>query len=145
MLVQNIIDFLEVLAPPALQEDYDNCGLLIGNAQQKCKGILVCLDVTEAVVDEAIAAKANLIIAHHPLIFGGLKKITGGNAVERTVALALKKDIAVYAIHTNIDNVLGGVNAKMADQLGLLKRTVLSPKPNMLKKLYSYAPPEYVE
>ncbi len=140
-----VTGFLETLAPPALQEGYDNCGLLTGQPDWICTGILTTLDVTEAVVEEAIRKKCNLIVAHHPIIFGGLKKLTGKNYVERTVISAIKQDIAIYAIHTNLDNVLHGVNAKIADALGLIHRRVLQPKPDVLKKLYVFVPETHAE
>ena len=120
MQIAAILSHLESIAPLALQEKYDNAGLLTGSGEWECSGVLVTLDATEAVVREAIGRKCNLIVAHHPIIFGGLKKITGKNYVERTVISAIKNDIAIYAIHTNLDNVRQGVNGRMAEQLGLL-------------------------
>ncbi|WEK37636.1 MAG: Nif3-like dinuclear metal center hexameric protein [Candidatus Pseudobacter hemicellulosilyticus] len=140
MTIRNIIEVLETLAPPALQESYDNAGLLTGKPDWPCTGILCTLDATEAVVAEAISKKCNLIVAHHPIIFGGLKKINGKNYVERTVIAAIKQDIAIYAIHTNLDNVAWGVNGKMADLLGLVNRQPLLPKEGTLKKLYTFVP-----
>ena len=128
MSIQEIISFLENIAPASLQESYDNAGLITGNAYWDCKGILTSLDVTEAVVLEAIEQNCNLIVAHHPIIFKGLKKLTGGSYVEKTIITAIKNDIAIYAIHTNLDNVIDGVNGKMADKLGLINRQILSPK-----------------
>ena len=116
MNIQTIITFLETRAPVYLQENYDNAGLLTGNPGWECTGIITTLDVTEAVVAEAVEKKCNLIVAHHPVIFSGLKKITGKNFVERTVISAIKNDIAIYAIHTNLDNVLQGVNGRIADK-----------------------------
>src|ERR1700754_861179 len=106
MQISAITGFLESLAPPAYQESYDNAGLLTGNGSWECTGVLVTLDATEAVVQEAADRGCNLIVAHHPIIFRGLKKITGKNYVERTVIAAIRNDIALYAIHTNLDNVL---------------------------------------
>ncbi|MBX2935007.1 MAG: Nif3-like dinuclear metal center hexameric protein [Ferruginibacter sp.] len=140
MKIQEIISFLESVAPPSLQESYDNAGLLTGNSNWQCTGIITTLDATEAVVLEAIEKKCNLIVAHHPIIFGGLRKITGKNYVEQTIITALKNDIAIYAIHTNLDNVLHGVNAAIADKLGLINRKVLLPKNDMLKKLFTFVP-----
>ncbi len=142
MKISEIISFLEIKAPPALQEHYDNAGLITGDRDMNCSGIICSLDVTEEVVKEAIAKKANLIVAHHPIIFGGLKKINGKNYVERTVIAAIKNDIAIYAIHTNLDNVIDGVNGKMAALLGLQNISVLSPKENSLKKLFTFVPLE---
>jgi dinuclear metal center YbgI/SA1388 family protein len=140
MTINEITRFLETTAPVSLQEGYDNAGLLTGNAGWQCTGIITALDTTEAVVMEAVEKKCNLIVAHHPIIFGGLKKINGKNYVERAVIAAIKNDVAIYAIHTNLDNVLTGVNGKMADMLGLINRQVLSPKPGLLKKLVVFVP-----
>ncbi len=140
MKVQDIISLLENVAAPSLQEDYDNAGLITGQKDWDCSGVLVTLDCTEEVVKEAIAKKCNLIIAHHPIVFKGLKTITGKNYVEQTIITAIKNDIAIYAIHTNLDNVIDGVNGKIADMLGLVKRQILSPKSNLLQKLAVYVP-----
>jgi dinuclear metal center YbgI/SA1388 family protein len=145
MKIADVITFLESLAHPSLQEHYDNAGLLTGDSSWECKGILCTLDATEMVVKEAIEKKCNLIIAHHPIIFGGLKKINGKNYVEKTVITAIKNDIAIYAIHTNLDNVIGGVSGKMAELLGLKNVTTLLPKPGSLKKLYTFAPIDKAE
>ncbi|MFT4094415.1 MAG: Nif3-like dinuclear metal center hexameric protein [Niabella sp.] len=140
MTIQQITSYLETIAPPALQESYDNAGLLTGNAGWECTGILCCLDSIEAVIDEAIGKNCNLVVAHHPIIFGGLKKITGKNYIERAVIKAIKNDIAIYAIHTNLDNILQGVNGKIAEKLGLKNLKILSPKSNQLLKLYFCVP-----
>ncbi len=145
MTISTITDFLEKLAAPALQEDYDNAGLITGDKSWECNGVLVCLDSIEAVIDEAIENKCNLIIAHHPIVFKGLKKINGKNYVERTLIKAIKNDIAIFAIHTNLDNVLTGVNGKMAEKLGLINRTVLLPKQQQLQKLVVYVPVNHQE
>jgi dinuclear metal center YbgI/SA1388 family protein len=128
MQISQIIQALEAFAPPVLQETYDNAGLLVGNQNLTCTGILCCLDSTEEVILEAKAAGCNLVIAHHPIIFGGLKQLNGKNYVEKTVITAIKQDIAIYAIHTNLDNVLNGVSGVMADKLGLLHKKILLPK-----------------
>ena len=130
------------MAHPSLQEHYDNAGLLTGDPAWECKGILCSLDAIEEVIDEAIKKKCNLVVAHHPIIFSGLKKINGKNYVERTVIKAIKNDIAVYAIHTNLDNVIDGVNGRMASMLGLKNISVLFPKPDTLKKLFTFVPVE---
>lgn len=140
MKIKDIINVLEAIAPPALQETYDNAGLITGNNDVECSGVLCSLDATEDIVEEAIAKKCNLIVAHHPIIFKGLKRINGKNYVERTIIKAIKNDIAIYAIHTNLDNLLTGVNGKMADRLGLINRKILLPKPSVLKKLYTFVP-----
>lgn len=145
MKISEIITHLETIAPPALQENYDNAGLLTGQYNWPCTGIICSLDVVEAVIDEAIEKKCNLIIAHHPIIFSGLKKINGKNYVERTIIKAIKNDIAIYAIHTNLDNVIEGVNGMMASKLGLQNISILSPKTNQLKKLFFYVPAAYAE
>ncbi|MGB4842836.1 MAG: Nif3-like dinuclear metal center hexameric protein [Ferruginibacter sp.] len=145
MKIQEITGFLETVAPPSLQESYDNAGLLTGNNQWECTGIITTLDATEEVVQEAIEKKCNLIVAHHPIIFGGLRKITGKNYIEKTVITAIKNDIAIYAIHTNLDNMLNGVNAALADKLGLINRRILQPKNDTLKKLFTFVPVDHAE
>lgn len=140
MKIQDITSFLETIAPVGLQENYDNAGLLTGNAEWDCTGIITTLDATEAVVQEAIEKKCNLIVAHHPIIFGGLKKINGNSYVGKAVITAIKNDIAIYAIHTNLDNVMEGVNGKIADKIGLKAREILLPRQNTLKKLETYVP-----
>jgi dinuclear metal center YbgI/SA1388 family protein len=140
MKIHEVIQCLENFAPLSLQEDYDNAGLIIGDVSGSCSGILTTLDVTEETIDEAFQKKCNLIVAHHPIIFRGLKKLNGKNYVERTVISAIKNNIAVYAIHTNLDNVLNGVNFKIAQKLNLKNIQVLSPKENTLKKLVTFSP-----
>ena len=140
VLIKDIIQQLETLASPTLQESYDNCGLLTGNVQWNCSGILCTLDATEEVILEAKEKGANLVVAHHPIVFSGLKKITGKNYVERTIIAAIKNDIAIYAIHTNLDNVLHGVNNQIADKLGLADKNMLLPKENLLSKLITFVP-----
>lgn len=145
MKIGEVISFLESLAPSSLQEQYDNAGLLTGEGGWDCTGIICSLDATEEVVREAVEKKCNLIVAHHPIIFRGLKKINGKNYVERTVIRAIKNDIAIYAIHTNLDNVLEGVNGRMAEMLGLENISVLSPRPQTLKKLFTFVPADKAE
>ena len=140
MKISEVIQYLENLAPPQLQESYDNSGLLTGNPEWECKGILVTLDATEAVVQEAISKKCNLVIAHHPILFRGIKRITGSDYVQKTLIASIKNDIALYAIHTNLDNIINGVSGKMADILGLVNVEVLSPKEDSLEKLYTFVP-----
>jgi dinuclear metal center YbgI/SA1388 family protein len=144
MLLKQITQFLETIAPLSLQESYDNAGLLTGNANMSCRGALICLDCTEAIVQEAIDKNCNLIVAHHPIIFSGLKKINGNNYVERTIIKAIKNDIAIYAIHTNLDNVLQGVNGKIAHKLGLQNVQILSQKKDILQKLIVFCPKKNV-
>ena len=138
--IKEVINYLELFAPLAHQELYDNSGLLTGNKEEEVKGVIITLDCTELVVKEAIDKGANLIITHHPIIFSGLKKITGSNYVERTVIKAIKNDIAIYAIHTNLDNIISGVNHQFAKQLGLKNISILNPKKNTLNKLVTFAP-----
>lgn len=140
MKIGEIISFLETVAHPGLQESYDNAGLITGSHNMDCTGVLVTLDAIEEVITDAIASNCNLIVAHHPIIFSGLKKINGKNYVERAVIAAIKNDISIYAIHTNLDNVLAGVNGKIASLLGLKNISVLSAKENMLKKLFTFVP-----
>ena len=145
MILSEIINCLETIAPTALQENYDNAGLLVGNKEMEISKALICLDSTEEVLDEAIAKGANLIIAHHPIVFKGLKKINGNNYVERVIIKAIQHNIAIYAIHTNLDNVLGGVNQKIAEKIGLKNCKILSPQNNQLKKLVTFSPVAHVE
>ena len=142
MRIKDITDFLEQFAPLSYQESYDNSGLLVGDANAEISGIAITLDVTEQVIDEAIRNGDNLIIAHHPLIFKGLKSLTGKHWVERCVIKALKHDIALYAIHTNLDNVHLGVNKKIAEKLSLKNIRILSPKSEILSKLVTFVPPK---
>lgn len=135
-----LTQYLESLAPLALQESYDNAGLIVGDAKKEAKKALISLDCTEAVVDEAIAQGADLIISHHPIVFSGLKKFNGNSYIERVVMKAIKHDIALYAIHTNLDNVLDGVNAKMAEVIDLENVNILAPKKSLLKKLVTFCP-----
>ncbi len=145
MKIATISSFLESWAPLSLQESYDNAGLITGNPGWECTGILCSLDATEEVIKEAKAKGCNLVVAHHPIIFGGLKKINGKNYVEQTIIRAIKDDIAIYAIHTNLDNVLSGVNGRIADKLGLVQQTTLSEKDQTLKKLYTFVPLDHAE
>ncbi|MCW3106484.1 MAG: Nif3-like dinuclear metal center hexameric protein [Segetibacter sp.] len=140
--IKNILEVLDELAPASYQESYDNAGLITGNSSVDCTGIICTLDATEEVILEAKQKGCNLVVAHHPIIFGGLKKITGKNYVERAIITAIKNDIAIYAIHTNLDNLLTGVNGKMADKLNLQNRKVLLHKQNNLMKLIVFVPVE---
>lgn len=130
MIIKDILSILEAVAPPHLQESYDNAGLIVGDPGAAVNGVLFCLDSTEAVVDEAISLGCNLIVAHHPIVFKGLKRLNGTTYIERTVMKAVRADVAIYAIHTNLDNVhRQGVNAKIAEKIGLSDTRILSPKP----------------
>ncbi len=130
MRINEIIQALEQVAPIAYQESYDNSGLILGDPNWQCTGVLCCLDSTEAVILEAKAAGCNLVIAHHPIIFNGIKQLNGKNYVEKTVITAIKNDIAIYAIHTNLDNIILGVCNSMANKLGLIHKKILAPKSN---------------
>jgi dinuclear metal center YbgI/SA1388 family protein len=145
MKIQDLIHYLETVAPPALQEDYDNAGLIVGDKSSDISGVLVCLDCIEAVVDEAILLGCNIIVAHHPIVFRGLKRFNGKNYVERTIIKAIKHDIAIYAIHTNLDNVHTGVNDVIANKIGLQHKRILSPKRQTLRKIVCYVPDSHTE
>jgi dinuclear metal center YbgI/SA1388 family protein len=145
MLLKEIVSALEQLAPPALQESYDNSGLLVGDPSQQVTGVLICLDSTEAIIDEAISKGCNLVVAHHPIIFSGLKRLTGKNYIERTVLKAIRNGIAIYAIHTNLDNVKRGVNMKMAQKLGINNLRILAPRKDELLKLEVFVPASHAE
>lgn len=144
MNIEEIIDFLEESFPLALQESYDNCGLICGRGDWDIQSVLICLDSIEAVVDEAIQLGANLIIAHHPIIFKGLKKITGANYIERVIEKCIQNKIALYAIHTNLDNHRYGVNREIARRLNLKNIQILSPKKNNLNKLIVFVPKDSI-
>jgi dinuclear metal center YbgI/SA1388 family protein len=143
--IKEVINKLESFAPVVLQESYDNAGLIVGNADAEIKSILVSLDTTEAVVDEAIRIGCNLIVSHHPIVFKGLKKITGSDYIERVIISAIKNNIAIYAMHTNLDNVSHGVNKMIANRLGLKNTKILSPKTNILLKLSVFVPANHAE
>jgi dinuclear metal center YbgI/SA1388 family protein len=128
MQIKDIVLELEKFAPAAFQESYDNSGLIVGRAHWECTGVICTIDATEEVILEAKSAGCNLVVAHHPIIFTGLKKLNGNNYVEKTVITALKNDIAIFAIHTNLDNVLEGVNNTIANKLGLQHQKILLPK-----------------
>lgn len=140
MIIQDVIYHLEELAPLSYAEDFDNVGLLVGNKQAELTGILVTLDTLEAVVDEAIDKQCNLIVSFHPIIFKGLKTLTGKTYVERTVQKAIKNDIAIYAIHTALDNALKGVNDIICNALSLVNKRILIPQKGTIKKLTTYVP-----
>lgn len=141
--IKDIISVLENIAPKAYQENYDNSGLITGSFNTEVTGVLITLDCIESVVDEAISKNCNMIVAHHPIVFKGLKQLNGKNYVERTVIKAIKNDIAIYAIHTNLDNVHNGVNAKIAEKLGLENVRILAPKADTLLKLEVFVPTQH--
>lgn len=144
MKLKELCGKLEEWAPLAYQESYDNSGLIVGNPLQDVSGVLVSLDCVEDVVEEAIKRNCNVIVSHHPIVFKGLKSLTGRNYVERTVLKAIKNDIALYAIHTNLDNINTGVSKMMANRIGLENTSVLAPKSNLLKQLITYVPKDNV-
>ena len=145
MTIKEVIRYLEELAPLHNAEDFDNVGLLTGSKNTEVKGVLVTLDTLETVVDEAIAQKCNMIVSFHPIIFKGLKSLTGKNYVERAVIKAIKNDIAIYTMHTALDNSFKGVNAEICKRLNLKNRRVLIPKKSSIKKLVTYVPTEALE
>ncbi|UUC47115.1 Nif3-like dinuclear metal center hexameric protein [Flavobacterium cerinum] len=142
MKIKAILDLLEEMAPLAYAEDFDNVGLLVGDADADATGVLVCHDALENVIEEAISRQCNLVVCFHPILFSGIKKITGKNYVERAILKAIKNDIAIYAVHTALDNHQQGVNKIFCDALGLLNTKVLVPKQNFIQKLVTYTIPE---
>ena len=145
MKIKEIVSALERFTPLPLQDGFDNAGLQIGLTDAETTGALLCLDVTEAVLDEAIASGCNLVISHHPLIFKGYKSITGKDYVERCILKAIKNDIVIYSAHTNLDNAPGGVNYKIAEKIGLKDVRILEPKENCLIKLVTFVPTAQAE
>lgn len=143
MKLREIIAPIEQLAPRSFQEGYDNTGLLTGNPNQEVEAALLTIDTTEAVVEEAIKKNAQLIISHHPILFGGLKSLTGKNYIERTIIKALRNEIAIYAAHTNLDAVQGGVNTKIAEKMGLQNCQILLPRRGELQKLVVFVPEKH--
>jgi dinuclear metal center YbgI/SA1388 family protein len=142
---KQVTEALAQWAPPLYQEDYDNAGLMVGHPATVVKGILLTLDITTQVIDEALLKGCNLIVAHHPIVFKGLKKLNGSNYVEEVVIKAIQNNVGLYAIHTNLDNMLHGVNAKIAEKIGLEQVRILSPKTNTLCKLTTFVPLDYTQ
>jgi dinuclear metal center YbgI/SA1388 family protein len=140
MILKEVTDILEELAPPGYAEDFDNVGLLVGDFHTELSGILVTLDTLESVVEEALEKKCNLIVSFHPIIFKGLKKLTGQTYVERIVRKAIQNNIAIYSIHTALDNAPAGVNAKICEVLGIKNPRILIPKKGTIRKLTTYVP-----
>jgi len=138
--IKDIVNCIEHIAPLAYQENYDNAGLVIGDLSVPVTGVLICLDITEPVLQEAKAKNCNLIIAHHPIIFRPINQLTGKNNAERCITYAIKQDIALYTLHTNLDNVAQGVNRQMAQTLGLENLSILLPKPGILSQLTTFVP-----
>lgn len=145
MKLHELTNYLESLAPLSSQESYDNAGLIVGDPGMELTGVLVSLDCIETVVDEAIQKNCNVIVAHHPILFKGLKRLNGSDYVQRTILKAIKNDIALYAIHTNLDNYRFGVNAEIGKRIGLENLRVLAPKNDVLTKLVVYVPTDYKE
>ena len=145
MIIQEVIDLIEDFAPTKYAEGFDNVGLLVGDASKTVSGALVTLDTLEATVEEAIDKDCNLIISFHPIIFSGLKKLTGRDYVERTVLKAIKNDIAIYAIHTALDNQHKGVNDMICEKIGLRNRQILIPRKDSIKKLTTFVPTNNAE
>lgn len=145
MIVQDVINHLQDLAPLAYAEDFDNVGLLVGDKNQSITGVLVTLDTLESVVDEAIKKNCNLIVSFHPIIFKGVKKLTGKTYVERVVIKAIQHNIAIFSIHTALDNAIEGVNSIICNQLGLLNKQILIPQTGTIKKLQTYVPQQNAE
>jgi dinuclear metal center YbgI/SA1388 family protein len=144
MLIKEITDYLESLAPLSSQESYDNSGFITGHKNSVLTNALITLDCIEATVDEAIEKGCNLIIAHHPIVFKGLKSLTGSNYIERTVIKAIKNDIAIYAYHTNLDNYKNGVNKRIGELLGITDTKILAPSSGTLEKLVVFVPETHV-
>jgi dinuclear metal center YbgI/SA1388 family protein len=140
MQIKDLTNYLESIAPSNYQESYDNSGLIVGDYNQPITKALISLDCTEAIVDEAIATGSDIIISHHPIVFKGLKRFNGNNYVERVVIKAIANNIAIYAIHTNLDSIATGVNAKICEKIGLSKCKILAPKNGILKKLCFFVP-----
>ncbi|HLN73104.1 MAG: Nif3-like dinuclear metal center hexameric protein [Methylococcaceae bacterium] len=145
MQIKEITQYIESIAPLAYQESYDNAGLIVGNANDEVSGILITLDITEEIIDEAIRKGLNLVISHHPIVFSGLKKLNGRNYVERSVIKAIRNNIAIYSAHTNLDGVFGGVNSKICEKLKLQNCRMLVPMQGFLKKLVTFVPTEDAE
>ena len=143
--VREVIQIIEDFAPPCYQESYDNSGMQVGDVNYKLTGILLCIDVTEDVVEEAIIIGANLIISHHPLIFGGIKRLSGSNYIEKAIIKAIKYDISIYSCHTSIDNVSLGVSFKMGEKIGLTHMQVLRPLTGNLCKLVTFVPNRHAD
>ncbi|MBC7655402.1 MAG: Nif3-like dinuclear metal center hexameric protein, partial [Oligoflexus sp.] len=135
MIIAELTSYLEEIAPLNYQESYDNAGLIVGFPDKEITKALISLDCTETIVDEAIQQNCDIIISHHPIVFKGLKKLNGSNYVERVIIKAIENKIAIYAIHTNLDSVLSGVNAKICEKIGLQNCQILFPKSGLLKKL----------
>lgn len=140
MKIKELIRGLEDWCPLSYQESYDNCGLITGDKEKSITGVLLCLDSTEDVLKEAVKLNCNVVIAHHPILFSPIKKITGKTYSERAILYAIKHDLCIYAMHTNLDNIRLGVNNKIAQKIGLKNLTILNPKQGLLRKLVTFCP-----
>jgi dinuclear metal center YbgI/SA1388 family protein len=145
MLVKDITKIIEEFAPLSFQESYDNSGLIVGSADDEVTGVLISLDCVEEILEEAIATNCNMVVAHHPIVFSGLKKLNGKNYIERTVIKAIKHGIAIYAVHTNLDNVKNGVSFKIAEKIGVKNCQTLEPKKGLLSKIVTYCPVDHAD
>jgi len=145
MTIREIISYLESVAPPAYQESYDSAGLIIGDPESTVTSALITLDVTEAIIDEAIETGCELIISHHPILFKGIKRLNGNSFVERCVIKAIKNNIAIFAAHTNLDSILGGVNSKICEKIGLTNTIILAPAKDQLLKLVTFIPEDHLD
>lgn len=145
MILSELTTWLNACFPLSLQESYDNCGLLVGNKSSEIKGALISLDITNAVMDEAIRKNCNLIISHHPLIFSGIKSLTGRNETEHMIIRAIKENIAIFALHTNLDNHFEGVNSMLCAKLGITNTAILKPTSGNLRKLVTFCPLSYAD
>ncbi len=145
MKIAEILQYLESRVPLSLQEDYDNCGLLLGDSELEFRKALLCLDITDAVIAEAVNKDCNVVISHHPFIFKGLKKITKGQPETSVITAAIRSDIALYAIHTNLDNTLHGLNAFALSKIGISRYRILTPKSDLLAKLAVFCPVAHAE
>ncbi len=140
MKIKELLSYLEEMVPLNYQESYDNCGLITGDKENDIKGVLLCLDSTEEVLKEAVKLGCNVVIAHHPILFSGIKKLTGKTYAERAIIYAIKNGLCIYAMHTNLDNIRSGVNNKIAQKIGLKNLRILSPKEDLLRKLVTFCP-----
>jgi dinuclear metal center YbgI/SA1388 family protein len=145
MKIKEILSAFEIIAPLSLQEDYDNAGLSVGSPEKEITGCLICLDIIEETVEEAVQKNCNLIISHHPVIFKGIKKLTGQTMVERIITSSIKNDIAICSMHTNLDNSIDGVNSILCEKLGLMNLSILRKASGLLRKLVTFCPADHAE
>jgi dinuclear metal center YbgI/SA1388 family protein len=145
MIIKEIISCIESYAPVSFQESYDNSGLITGDPAQEVRSALLCIDVTEAVLDEAVKLRCGLVISHHPLIFRPVRKLSDNSWVSRCLIKAIRNNIALYAAHTNIDSVMQGVNARISEKIGLINTEILVPRKEELRKLVFFVPLSHAE